>query len=158
MLKRLSLKDADIIYEIINAAAAAYKNAIPVDCYHEPYMSKEELLREMEVMTFFGWTDNGKITGVMALQRVKDITLIRHAYVLPAFQNQGIGTKLLNHLKSMTKTKDLLVGTWADATWAVDFYQKQGFKLMPDKDRLLETYWHISQRQIDTSVVLCTKI
>lgn len=155
MIKELSSKEAQIIYEIINQAAhAAYKGVIPADCYHEPYMPQEELLSEMKTMTFFGWEEGDKLVGVMGFQPVKDVTLIRHAYVLPDYQGKGIGTKLLNHLKRMTSTRHLLVGTWADATWALDFYQKQGFKLMPNKDELLMKYWDISKRQIETSVVL----
>ena len=158
MIKELSSKKAQVIYDIINKAASVYKDAIPADCYHEPYMPEEELFREMKSIAFIGWEDKGKIIGVMGFQPVKDVTLIRHAYVLPDNQGKGIGTKLLNHLKLITKTRRLLVGTWADATWAVNFYQKQGFKLMPDKDALLMEYWDISQRQIETSVVLGIEI
>jgi len=154
MIRELSPKDAFTIYEIINAAAQAYKGIIPDDCYHEPYMPKEELQEEMKNVTFFGWEEKGKLVGVMGFQPVKDVTLIRHAYVLPNYQRKGIGTRLLSHLKLMTKTKELLVGTWADAVWAIDFYQKHGFRIMPDKDKLLNVYWNIPQRQIETSVVL----
>ena len=94
------------------------------------------------------------LIGVIGFQPVKDVTLIRHAYVLPDYQRKSIGTKLLNHVKQKTKTKHLLVGTWADATWAIRFYQKHGFQLMPEKDELLRKYWDIPQRQIETSVVL----
>jgi GNAT superfamily N-acetyltransferase len=158
MIKKLSAKEAQVIYEITNQAASAYKGAIPDDCYHEPYMPKEELHQEMKSMTFFGWTEKGKIVGVMGFQPIKDVTLIRHAYVLPDYQGKGIGTRLLNHLKQMTRTRHLLVGTWVDATWAIEFYQKHGFKLLPNKDELLIKYWNISQRQIETSVVLGIEI
>jgi GNAT superfamily N-acetyltransferase len=154
MIKQLSNKDIDRIYNIINSAAGAYRGTIPADCYHEPYMPKKELRRQIVVMTFFGWEEKHRLVGVMGFQPIKDVTLIRHAYVLPERQGKGIGTLLLNHLRRMTRTSRLLVGTWADATWAIEFYEKQGFKLMPDKDRLLKTYWKIPQRQIDTSVVL----
>jgi GNAT superfamily N-acetyltransferase len=154
MIRKLSNTDTDAVYEIINRAARAYKGAIPDDCYHEPYMPKEEMQREMSSMTFFGWEEQRRLVGVMGFQPVKDVTLIRHAYVLPAHQRKGIGTILLDQLKQMAMTKQLLVGTWADATWAIDFYQKQDFKLMPDKDELLMRYWDIPQRQIETSVVL----
>jgi len=154
MIRELSYEDTDCIYDIINSAARAYRGIIPSDCYHEPYMPREELQREMNSVTFFGWEEGRRFAGVMGFQPVKDITLIRHAYVLPDHQGKGIGTSLLDHLKQMTRTKQLLVGTWADATWAVEFYQKQGFNLMPDKDELLMRYWNISQRQIETSVVL----
>jgi GNAT superfamily N-acetyltransferase len=154
MIRKLSNTDTDAVYEIINRAARAYKGAIPDDCYHEPYMPKEEMQREMSSMTFFGWEEQRRLVGVMGFQPVKDVTLIRHAYVLPDHQRKGIGTILLDQLKRMAMTKQLLVGTWADATWAIDFYQKQDFKLMPDKDELLMRYWDIPQRQIETSVVL----
>ncbi len=154
MIRELSSKDAQVIYEIINQAAFAYKGIIPADCYHEPYMPEEELLSEMKSMTFFGWEERDKLVGVMGFQPIKDVTLIRHAYVLPDYQGKGIGTKLLNHLKQMTNTRHLLVGTWADATWAIEFYQKQGFNFMPNKDDLLMKYWDIPNRQIETSVVL----
>lgn len=154
MIRKLSNTDTDAVYEIINRAARAYKGAIPDDCYHEPYMPKEEMQREMSSMTFFGWEEQRRLVGVMGFQPVKDVTLIRHAYVLPDHQRKGIGTILLDQLKQMAMTKQLLVGTWADATWAIDFYQKQDFRLMPDKDELLMRYWDIPQRQIETSVVL----
>jgi GNAT superfamily N-acetyltransferase len=154
MIRELSYADLERIYDIINSAAHAYRGIIPSDCYHEPYMLKEELQREMNGMTFFGWEEESRLVGVMGFQPVKDTTLIRHAYVLPGRQGKGIGTGLLEHLKKMTGTGHLLVGAWADATWAVEFYQKQGFKLMPDKDELLMRYWNIPRRQIETSVVL----
>ena len=153
-MRRLSFKDANVIWEIINEAARAYKEVIPNDRYHEPYMPKEELHREMKNMTFFGWQEEDRLIGVMGFQPVGDVTLIRHAYVLPDYQRKGIGTKLLNHMKKLTKTKYLLVGTWADASWAIEFYQKHGFNLMPNKDELLGQYWNVPQRQVETSVVL----
>jgi GNAT superfamily N-acetyltransferase len=154
MIRELTSVDADTIFDIINKAAGAYKAAIPADCYHEPYMTKEELLHEIGNITFFGWEEEEKLMGIMGLQPVKDVTLIRHAYVLPDCQRKGIGSRLLEYLKLITKTKELLVGTWADATWAIDFYQKHEFRLMPGKDELLNKYWSIPQRQIETSVVL----
>lgn len=154
MIGRLSAKNADDIYRVINEAAKAYQGAIPDDCYHDPYMPMEELSREVAAMTFFGWREQGRLVGVMGFQPVKDVTLIRHAYVLPTFQRTGIGARLLDHLRTLTTTKRLLVGTWADAYWALDFYRKHGFRLMSDKDGLLRTYWEIPQRQVETSVVL----
>ncbi len=142
------------IYTVINEAARAYSGVIPVDCYHEPYMPMEELKTELQQMSFFGWEDGGKLTGVMGFQPVKDVTLIRHAYVLPGYQRRGIGSKLLDYLIKLTITRILLVGTWADVWWAIKFYEKYGFRLLPDKDQLLKTYWQISERQIQTSVVL----
>jgi len=154
MIKELSAEDTDAIYEVINQAARAYHGVIPEDRYHDPYMAVEELRCEMESMTFFGWEQDGKLVGVMGFQPVKDVTLIRHAYVLPDYQRRGIGAKLLEHLMQLTRTKGLLVGTWADAIWAIDFYKNQGFRLMPNKDDLLRTYWDIPPRQVETSVVL----
>ena len=154
MIIELSRRDTDAIYGIINLAARAYRGFIPDDRYHEPYMTKEELQKEMNGMTFFGWEEKRRLVGVMGFQPIKNVTLIRHAYVLPDRQGRGIGTRLLDHLKQLTNTKQLLVGTWADATWAIEFYQKQGFVLMPDKDKLLKQYWNIPQRQIETSIVL----
>jgi len=154
MIEVLSVKDTSIIYDVINTAASAYRGIIAEDCYHEPYMSEQELLRELQNVIFFGWREKNRIVGVIGFQKVMDVTLVRHAYVLPEYQKKGIGTSLLNHVKQMTKTKLLLVGTWADAVWAIQFYQKHGFKLMPEKDKLLRQYWDIPQRQIETSVVL----
>lgn len=154
MIRELSCEDTDCISDIINFAARAYRGIIPTDCYHEPYMPMQELQREMNSITFFGWEEDHRLVGIMGFQPVKEVTLIRHAYVLPDRQGKGIGTRLLDHLRHMTRTRQLLVGTWADATWAVEFYQKRGFKLMPNKDDLLMRYWNISQRQIETSVVL----
>jgi GNAT superfamily N-acetyltransferase len=154
MIKELTSANTGTVFDIINKAAAAYKGAIPADCYHEPYMTRDELSREMADMTFFGWEEEGKLVGVMGFQPVKNVTLIRHAYVVPGCQRKGVGSSLLEHLKLITRTKELLVGTWAGATWAIDFYRKHGFRLMPGKDELLKMYWNIPQRQIETSVVL----
>jgi len=154
MIRKCQPGDSERIYSIINEAARAYAGAIPADCYQQPYMSMDELKREMKRMTFFGWEVDGELVAVIGFQRVKDVTLIRHAYVLPQWQKRGIGSKLLDYLKVLTTTRRLLVGTWADASWAIAFYQKHGFRLMPDKDELLKAYWDIPERQIETSVVL----
>jgi len=154
MIRKCQLGDIDRIYFIINESAKAYEGIIPTDCYHQPYMAMDELEQEMKHMSFFGWEANGELIGVMGFEPVKDVTLNRHAYVLPQWQKQGIGSKLLNQLKGLVTTSRLLVGTWADAYWAIAFYQKHGFRLLPDKDELLKTYWIIPQRQIETSVVL----
>ena len=154
MIRKCQPDDAQRIHFIINEAARAYEGVIPPDCYHQPYMPMEELEQEMKRMTFFGWEAQGALIGVMGFEPVKDVTLIRHSYLLPQWQKQGIGSKLLGHLRGLVTTSRLLVGTWADAHWAIDFYQKHGFSLMPDKDELLKTYWDIPQRQIETSVVL----
>jgi GNAT superfamily N-acetyltransferase len=154
MIRRCSPEDFNQIYLIINEAARAYYGVIPADRYPHPYMPREELEEEMAQMSFFGWEEAGELVGVMGFQPVRDVTLIRHAYVLPRWQKRGIGGKLLTHLKGMVNTRRLLVGTWADARWAIDFYRKHGFKLEKNKDELLETYWDIPRRQIETSVVL----
>ncbi|MFC1902909.1 GNAT family N-acetyltransferase [Chloroflexota bacterium] len=154
MIRQCRLDDAGWINLIINEAARAYEGVIPADCYHQPYMPMEELEQEMKCMTFFGWEVEGELVGVMGFQPVKDVTLIRHAYVLPRWQGQGIGSKLLENLKGLVDTSRLLVGTWADAHWAIDLYKRHGFSLVPNKDELLKTYWDISERQIEASVVL----
>jgi len=154
MIRICQLGDIDRIHFIINEAAKAYKEVIPADCYHQPYIPKDELEQEMKWMTFFGQEVNRELVGIMGFQPIKDVTLIRHAYVLPQWQKQGIGSRLLNHLNGLVTTSRLLVGTWADAHWAIAFYQKHGFSLLPDKDELLKTYWDIPQRQIETSVVM----
>jgi GNAT superfamily N-acetyltransferase len=141
------------MFRIINDAAKAYDGAIPADRYHQPYMPKDELREEMGRMTFYGW-DKGGLVGVMGLETVKDVSLIRHAYVLSAHQKQGVGSKLLEYAKGIYAGNRLLVGTWADAVWAVDFYKKHGFRICPDKDILLRKYWKVPERQIETSVVL----
>ena len=154
MIRKCQTNDAQRMYFIINEAAKAYDGVIPADRYHQPYMPMDELEEEMKRMTFFGWEVNGELVGVMGIEPIKDVTLIRHAYVLPRWQQQGIASKLLNHIKNLIATSRLLVGTWADVYQVIAFYQKHGFNLVPDKDELLKTYWGIPQRQIETSVVL----
>jgi len=154
MIRECQRDDTKRIHTIINEAARAYEGVIPADCYHQPYMAMEELEREMKRMTFFGWEANGELVGVIGFEPIKDVTLVRHTYVLPRWQRQGIGSKLLDYLKGLVITSRLLVGTWADASWAIAFYQKHGFIPLPDMDELLKTYWDIPQRQIETSVVL----
>ena len=158
MIRQCRANEIEKLYFIINQAAQAYDGVIPADCYHQPYMGLDELKHEMKRVTFFGQEANEGLIGVMGFEPVKDVTLIRHAYVLPHWQQQGIGRQLLNHLKTLVTTTRLLVGTWADADWAIRFYQKHGFTLLPDKDELLHTYWNVPQRQIETSVVLGIKI
>jgi N-acetylglutamate synthase-like GNAT family acetyltransferase len=158
MIRKCQANDTQKIYSIINEAAKAYDGAIETDCYHQPYMPEDELELEMKRVTFYGYEAGGELVGIMGIEPIKDVTLIRHAYVLPQWQKQGIGNKLLNHLKSLTTTRSLLVGTWAAAHWAITFYRKHGFTLLPDKDKLLETYWDIPPRQIETSVVMGLEI
>jgi len=154
MIRQCRASDAQRMYFIINKAAEAYAGVIPPDRYQQPYMSMDELRGEMERATFYGWATGDELLGIMGMEPVKDVTLIRHAYVLPEHQRKGIASKLLDHIMRLVKTSRLLVGTWADASWAISFYQKHGFRLLPDKDQLLETYWDIPRRQIETSVVL----
>lgn len=153
--KKSDFKD---IFQIINDAASAYKGIIPADRWHEPYMSEQELQSQIEDgVRFWCYLDNDEIIGVMGIQDKSDVTLIRHAYVRTTVRNKGIGGKLLKHLSQLT-TKPILIGTWADATWAIGFYQKHGFSLVShdDKERLLRKYWSIPVRQIETSIVLAS--
>jgi GNAT superfamily N-acetyltransferase len=154
MIRKCRPDETERLYFIINEAAKAYEGELEPDCYHQPYMPMDELLGELKRVTFYGYESGGELVGVMGIEPVKDVTLIRHAYVLPEYQNRGIGGRLLNHLKNITTSTRLLVGTWRAATWAIDFYRKHGFVDMPDRVGLLSKYWDISQRQIETSVVL----
>jgi GNAT superfamily N-acetyltransferase len=149
-------EDTAKILTIINAAATAYRGVIPQDRWHEPYMSESELHQEIQRgVQFWGLEAEGKLLGVMGIQSVQDVDLIRHAYVLPGNQRLGVGSTLIKHLRR-TSSRRMLVGTWAAASWAIDFYRRQGFVLTSEdeKTRLLSTYWDIPRRQIETSVVL----
>jgi GNAT superfamily N-acetyltransferase len=160
MICRLSPSEFDAILNVVNDAAQAYKGVIPEDRWKEPYMPASELRKEIESgVEFYGWKENGALVGVMGIQLVKEITLIRHSYVLTAHQRRGIGENLLKHLMSLARTSTVLVGTWEAAYWAVRFYEKHGFTLVSkeEKDRLLRKYWNIPERQIETSVVLKLK-
>jgi GNAT superfamily N-acetyltransferase len=157
MIRSLLPSDFDSILTVINDAAQAYKGVIPDDRWKEPYMSDVELRDEIEAgVRFFGWVEGGHLLGVAGIQALRDTTLIRHTYVLPGFQRRGIGRRLLKYLVGLAETPQVLVGTWAYATWAIRFYEKHGFKLVSskEKDRLLRTYWNIPERQVETSVVL----
>jgi N-acetylglutamate synthase-like GNAT family acetyltransferase len=156
MIRRCTGTEVPAIFSIINDAAMAYKGVIPEDRWHEPYMPLAELQGEISRgVNFWGSTHDGALTGVMGIQDVRDVTLMRHAYVKPGMQHHGIGTELLSHLKKLAH-RPLLVGTWKAASWAVDFYIKNGFTLVTDKEKneLLKKYWTIPDRQIETSVVL----
>jgi ribosomal protein S18 acetylase RimI-like enzyme len=156
MIRKCDESDFESIYQIINEAAQVYKGIIPADRWKEPYMPREELKHEIDAhVCFYGYEEDGELLGVMGIQDVLDVTLIRHAYVRTAQQNRGIGGKLLSHLRTLT-SRPILLGTWADATWAIRFYEKHGFHLVTpeEKDRLLKKYWSIPDRQIETSVVL----
>jgi GNAT superfamily N-acetyltransferase len=144
------------ILAIVNAAAEAYRGAIPADRWHEPYMDAAELDAEIAAgVAFSGYEDGGELVGVMGVQPVRDVDLIRHAYVVPERQGRGIGAALLEHLARSTSRR-MLVGTWAAAEWAIGFYRRHGFELVsPErKAQLLRAYWTIPERQIETSVVL----
>ena len=156
MIRKCDDRDFNTIYEIINEAAEVYKGIIPADRWKEPYMPRDELRHEIDAdVQFWGYEEEGKLLGVMGIQDVLDVTLIRHAYVRTAEQNKGVGGKLLSHFRTLT-SRPILLGTWADATWAIRFYEKHGFRLVTpkEKDRLLKKYWSIPERQIETSVVL----
>ncbi|HKR28287.1 MAG TPA: GNAT family N-acetyltransferase [Acidobacteriaceae bacterium] len=148
--------ERDEMFAIINAAAEAYRDAIPSDCWHEPYMPMRELEDEIAAgVAFWGCELDGALAGVMGIQPVRDVDLIRHAYVLPRYQVRGVGSALIAYLRN-GKARQMLVGTWAAAEWAIRFYERHGFVLVSReaKDRLLRTYWTIPDRQIETSVVL----
>jgi len=156
MIRRCKESEFDTLYAIINDAARAYKGVIPKECWKEPYMSKDELREEIESgITFYGYDEGGELLGIMGIQHVEDVTLIRHAYVRTDKQNQGIGGKLLSYLREQT-TRPILIGTWSNAIWAIRFYEKHGFKLIPHekKDLLLRKYWSIPDIQVENSVVL----
>jgi GNAT superfamily N-acetyltransferase len=157
MIYKVASSEFNSILSVVNDAAQAYKDVIPADCWKTPYMAAEELKAEIESgAEFYGWGENNVLVAVMGIQHVKDVTLIRHAYVLTNHQRRGIGEKLLSHLLSLALTPKVLVGTWEAAWWAVRFYEKRGFKLVStkEKNKLLRKYWNITERQVETSVVL----
>jgi GNAT superfamily N-acetyltransferase len=157
IIRRCSAADVPAIDEIINDAAVAYRGAIAADRWHEPYMSRAELEREIAAGVVFSAAvdDQGVLLGVMGLQDVKDVTLIRHAYTRTHVQGRGVGAALLDHLIAQT-SRPVLIGTWRAATWAIRFYERHGFEVVDgvEKDRLLREYWSIPDRQVDESVVL----
>ncbi len=156
MIRQCDHDDFERIQSVINESAHAYKGVIPDDCWKQPYMSREDLRDEInDGVQFWGYEEDRELLGVMGIQYIQGVTLIRHAYVRTSKRNHGIGGKLLSFLQDQT-TRPLLVGTWADAVWAVRFYEKHGFQVVSaqEKDRLLRIYWSISDRQIETSVVL----
>ena len=159
MIRAIEEKDIDVVLKIINDAAQAYKGIIPDDRWHEPYMSMEELKEQIvDGVYFWCYEDNNEIIGVMGTQDKSDVSLIRHAYVKTVQRNSGIGTKLLAYLCSNTD-KPILIGTWSSAVWAIRFYEKNGFVLVDSntKTYLLNKYWNVPERQIETSVVLADK-
>jgi GNAT superfamily N-acetyltransferase len=158
MIRACDSQDFDTIWDIINDGAVAYRGVIPDDCWHEPYMPESELRHEIDDgVAFWGHEEDGVLIGVMGIQELLDVTLIRHAYVRTSAQGRGIGGQLLSHLRKLAK-KPLLIGTWANANRAIRFYERHGFELLSQyqKNRLLREYWTIPQRQIETSVVLAS--
>ena len=156
MIRLCDKSEFEQIYTIINEAARAYQGVISADRLKEPYMSSDELRLEIDRgVEFWGFEEDGNLVGVMGIQHVQDVTLIRHAYVRSVKQNKGIGGSLLSSLRQKT-THPILVGTWSDAVWAIRFYKRHGFRLVSqeEKDRLLKKYWSVPDRQIETSVVL----
>ena len=156
MIRRSADTDHGTILAIINDAAQAYRGVIPADRWHEPYMPKDELEREISAgVVFWVAEEDGRLLGVMGIQDKGDVALVRHAYVASTLQKKGVGTTLLRHVEGLT-SKPILIGTWASASWAIDFYRRNGYTVVSDqdKDRLLQTYWSIPARQVETSVVL----
>ena len=160
MVRRCDENDFEMIWQIINDGAKAYNGVIPQDRYKEPYMTRDELRHEMrDGVEFWAFEEDGALTGVMGIQPVKDVTLIRHAYVRTWRQRAGIGTRLLAHLRGLA-TGPILIGTWADALWAIQFYQKCGFQLVASEEKnvLLRKYWTVPDEQISASVALMDRI
>ena len=157
MISEYKKTDTSKILYIINDASLKYKGAIPDDCWHEPYMSEHELIDEFNNgVRMYGYHNNNKLIGVIGIQKVKDVILIRHAYTLTSYQGKGMGSALLEYLLNKNQNFSLLVGTWKNATWAIRFYEKFGF-ILHAKDQstlLLKKYWRIPSKQINNSVVL----
>ena len=156
MIRRCDPRDFESIWAIINDGAQAYKGIIPADRWTDPYMSREKLQHEIDDgVIFWGYEQAATLVAVMGIQQVQDVTLIRHAYVRTGSQKGGIGAKLLSHLRELA-IGPVLIGTWADAVWAIRFYQRHGFQLVgpQEKNLLLKKYWSIPERQVETSVVL----
>jgi GNAT superfamily N-acetyltransferase len=159
MIRPCTAVDLPAVFSIVNDAAQAYRSVIPADRWRDPYMTLDELEREIrDGVAFWGSEVDGDLVGVMGIQDRGDVHLIRHAYVRTAHRRKGIGERLLAHLEGMA-TKPILIGTWAAATWAIRFYEKNGFRLLsrPETERLLRRYWNIPERQIETSVVLANR-
>jgi N-acetylglutamate synthase-like GNAT family acetyltransferase len=155
-IRQCSKSDFNAILTIINDAAEAYRGVIPADCFHDPYMSAHDLQNEIDAgVVFWGLDRAGQLAGIMGFQELEAVALIRHAYVRTALQGSGIGSVLLSHIQNLSK-QSLLVGTWATADWAIGFYQRHGFEIVSEDNtpQLLKRYWTISERQIETSVVL----
>jgi len=157
MITEYTKNDIPKILDVINDAALKYKGIIPDDCWHVPYMTEYKLVNEFtNGVSMFGYKKNNILVGVMGIQKLNNITLIRHAYILTSYQGTGIGKSLLQYLLEINKNNCLLVGTWRDATWAIKFYEKFGFVLHTKEKtkQLLKKYWRIPSKQIENSVVL----
>ena len=157
MISEYTKSDSSEILYVINDAAARYKNVIPDNCWHEPYMSERELVDEFkDGVRMFGYLHNNKLIGVIGFQEIKDVVLIRHAYTLTAYQGKGTGSAMLEYLLNKNQNSSLLVGTWKNAKWAIRFYEKFGFILHTKEETtlLLKKYWNITSKQIENSVVL----
>ena len=158
MIRKSVDNDFTAMLAIINDAARAYRGVIPADRWHEPYMPADELSEEIASGVVFWVAEReGQLAGLMGIQDKGDVALVRHAYVAPTTQRSGVGTRLLHHVESLVD-KPILIGTWAAASWAVEFYRRNGYAVVTssEKDRLLRTYWSIPARQIETSVVLAS--
>ena len=156
MIRPCTPDDLDAMGAIINAAAEAYRGVIPADRWHEPYMPMHELRGEIAAgVEFWVMEDEGALAGLMGIQDKGEVALVRHAYVAPGVQRKGVGSQLLRHVTKQVD-KPILIGTWASASWAIDFYRRNGYTLVTpaEKDRLLRAYWSIPARQVETSVVL----
>ena len=156
MIRESAAADVPAIWSIVNEAAEAYRGVIPADRWHEPYMSAEQLAAEIAAgVVFWVAEEDGRVVGVMGIQDKGEVALVRHAYVASSTQRSGVGTRLLRHVQGLVD-KPILIGTWAAASWAIEFYRRNGFTVVPnaDKDRLLRRYWSIPARQVETSVVL----
>jgi len=157
MISEYKKKDSSKVLYVINDAAIKYKGVIPDNCWHEPYMSEQQLINEFDDgVRMFGYNHNNKLIGVIGIQKVKDAILIRHAYILTSHQGEGVGSLLLKYLLEKNKNSRLLVGTWQKAIWAIQFYEKYDFVLQTKKqtNELLKKYWKISPKQIENSIVL----
>jgi N-acetylglutamate synthase-like GNAT family acetyltransferase len=158
-VRKSEAADFEAVLAIVNDAAQAYRGVIPDDRWHDPYMPADELAKEIaDGVVFWVAEDEGNLLGVMGIQDKGDVALVRHAYIATTSRRKGVGTRLLRHVESLSD-KPMLIGTWADASWAIEFYRRNGFAIVPtsDKDRLLRRYWSIPPRQIETSVVLADR-
>jgi GNAT superfamily N-acetyltransferase len=159
IIRKSAEADLAAMSAIVNEAALAYRGVIPADRWREPYMPADELAGEIaDGVVFWVAEEDGRLVAVMGIQDRGDVALVRHAYTAPSAQRQGVGTRLLRHVEGLTG-KPILIGTWADASWAVEFYRRNGYTVVPagDKDRLLRAYWSIPARQVETSVVLADR-